>query len=110
PAPGAPRVTQRVGGQPRGKRGGNDVVWVAVQFKDGGVESPLRRGPVPALPGDPEAGRPARVVIEAVERHVRVAGVKVFGDDVTVGDDHQRRQVGVQVGAGGQEPGADAFL
>ena len=86
-----PPVTERLGGQPLRKRSGNNVLWIAVQFEDRGVESPVRRGLVPPLLGHPEAGLPARIVIEAVERHVRAAGVEVLGNDVTVGDDHEWR-------------------
>ena len=86
-----PPVTERPGGQPFRKWRGNNVLWIAVQFEDRGVESPVRRRLVPPLPGHPEAALSALIVIEAVERHVRVAGVEVLGNDVTVGDDHEWR-------------------
>ena len=51
-----PPVTERLGGQPLRKRSGNNVLWIAVQFEDRGVESSVRRGLIPPLPGHPEAG------------------------------------------------------
>src|SRR5215204_5189979 len=105
-----PPVTERPGGQPLRKWRGNNVLWIAVHFEDRGVESPVRRRLVPPLLGRSEAGLPARILIEAVERHVSVAGVEALGDDVTVGDDHEWRYVRVQVGACDEEPGADSLL
>ena len=54
---------------------------------DGSYQQTVRR----------EAGLRGRVGVEAVEHGDAVVGVEPFGDDVSVGDDHEWRQVRVQV-------------
>ena len=50
------------------------------------------------------------VVVETVKHHNGLDGVEPLGNDVTVGDQHERREVRVEFGTCDEEPGADALV